>query len=329
MDKLSFLGDVYVPEFFESEVSLEHFIFNLEAPVTTDLTNPAIHKINLHIERFENIHDTFKRNPLAVCLSNNHIFDYGDSGFNRTTDILDKAQIEYFGAGLNGSHFNNPFVFTFSNSKKIGVLGFCCKSTHPSKGKNATVATIEFERIANAIEELKSSVDFVVLNLHWGDEEIAIPKPLDVIMARKLVDCGANLILGHHAHVIQSYEKYKGVRIYYGIGNCIFPDFDVQSKFDGDRFTTRSRKVQARRNKRSIMVHLYEDFSVHHEFLKFESGVLAYDKSLKLRFQFLTMSTRVYNTFKFFESRKAKIIGVLQNPRKLSFGSMLNFLKGK
>ena len=53
-----------------------------------------------------------------------------------------------------------------------------------------------------------SKVDYIVINLHWGDEDVRYPKPQDVQKARMFIDAGADLIIGHHAHVIQSFEKY-------------------------------------------------------------------------------------------------------------------------
>jgi hypothetical protein len=63
----------------------------------------------------------------------------------------------------------------------------------------------------------------VIVNLHWGLQDIQLPRPKDITLAHQIIDHGADMIIGHHAHCIQPYQIYRDKYIFYGIGNCIFP----------------------------------------------------------------------------------------------------------
>jgi hypothetical protein len=68
----------------------------------------------------------------------------------------------------------------------------------------------------------KHGVDFKILNFHWGNEYVHIPSVAQRKMAYKFIESGADVIVGHHPHVIQPYEKYKGGHIFYSLGNFMF-----------------------------------------------------------------------------------------------------------
>jgi poly-gamma-glutamate synthesis protein (capsule biosynthesis protein) len=86
------------------------------------------------------------------------------------------------------------------------------------------------------IEKCHAKSDYIVINLHWGDENVRYPKPDDVQKATVFIDTGVDLIIGYHAHVIQSFEKYKHRHIFYGLGLFSFPYQDRPANFDGERF---------------------------------------------------------------------------------------------
>jgi len=86
-------------------------------------------------------------------------------------------------------------------------------------------------RLARGLESLirSSSADRVVVNLHWGYEHTDFPAPFQRALARRLVDAGADLIVGHHPHVPQGWEVYRGSAVYYSLGNFNFRQFDTET----------------------------------------------------------------------------------------------------
>ena len=236
MSVLTFLGDVWLPYQVESEIDVsDKYIFNLEGPITRSEI-PAPGKINIKVDR-EFYKETFGKYPIAVCLANNHIMDYGEQGFLDTIEVLNKKNIRFFGAGSLKDNCNNP-LFLNIDEKKIAFMGYVCHSTHPlfADEKSLGVMPIMLEKIVQDIQFAKNNkADRIVIQLHWGDEEVYLPKPEDVIMAHAIVDAGADLIIGHHAHCIQPHEMYKGKYIFYGLGNCIFPNFDLMVNYGQEK----------------------------------------------------------------------------------------------
>ena len=143
---LDFLGDVYLDKQYSIDLKLENFIFNLEYPLSTKGI-PAKNKVNLG-EDISYILDTFKKNPYAVNLSNNHIMDYGETGFNDTIKFLEETGIKYFGAGKKSNNYNNPLIVK-SNNKNLALLAYCCPSAHGVYGNENHIgaATLNINKI--------------------------------------------------------------------------------------------------------------------------------------------------------------------------------------
>lgn len=140
----------------------------------------------------------------AVNLANNHSMDYGKVSFEDTKKYLKESNVEYFG-------YDNKSIIE-KNGIKIGLLGY--------KGWNNN-ETIRKD-IENDIKNLKKEVNMVVVSFHWGDEGASTPNKTQKTLGRHAVDSGADLVLGHHPHVIQGIEDYNGKSIVYSLGNFCF-----------------------------------------------------------------------------------------------------------
>lgn len=277
---LNILGDVFLDKEYGIDIELENFIFNLEYPLSSEGI-PAKNKVNLcqHEAYFL---ETFGGMPVAVDLANNHIMDYGEEAFIQTIKYLDEEGVKYFGAGNVDNNFNNPCLIKLTKNT-IALLGYCCPTTNPIFGgaMHSGCAILDTEKVIEDINIIKEEVDYVVVQLHWGDEEISFPKPSDVIVARKLIEAGANLIIGHHAHVIQSHEIYNEKHIFYGLGNFIFPDLDVPAYHNGKVFQSRFLKKQRNKNQLSLVVDVDEGFDVTHRIIRFD-GVKVKEHNVRL-----------------------------------------------
>lgn len=256
MARLLFLGDVYLPHPVEVRADLSgHLVYNLEAPITP-ATRGWPGTVNLKCERDDGP-TTFGRPALAVCLANNHIMDFGEQGLADTLDALERAGVAHFGAGTRTDNCNNPLVLEVEGHR-VGFVGYVCRSAHPvfATAAHAGVAPIEMDRIARDVAEARADgAERVIVSLHWGIEEAELPRPDDVRLARSVVELGADLVIGHHAHCIQPYEVHRGTHVFYGLGNAIFPDVDVPSGFDDAGVPReRFRKLQNYWNRDSLAV---------------------------------------------------------------------------
>jgi hypothetical protein len=315
---ISFVGDVYLDKRYNLDFDLGQYVCNLEAPICEN-TGPAPNKVNLCSNELY-FHDSFPK-PQSVCLANNHIMDFGCAGILNTVKILKKNNISYF--GISGEKYCNTLEL---QNKKIVVIAFVCPTTNPAA--NEVDVKPKILHVDSMVEEIKNAKlynDFVVVQFHWGLEEVPFPKYEDVLAARLAIDSGADLILGHHAHVIQSHEIYNGKNIFYGLGNFLFPDLDVPSRHDGKRYTSLYKKEQLARNRKSVVVTVDNELVVSHYFTKFDSeSVFKIEAKLP---SFIPSSTRDFER-KLSRLRRLRMIGKLINqPQLLSFKSMKRFFR--
>ncbi len=143
----------------------------------------------------------------VLSVSNNHSEDYGKSAWEESVDTL-----RSHGMTAVGGYANEPNVSTvIAGGKEIAFLAF----------QTLTVPFSE-EKAKRAIQDAKQRYDLVVVSLHWGEEYKTTPEASTVLLAHALVDAGADLILGHHPHVLQPVEVYKDKLIFYSLGNFVF-----------------------------------------------------------------------------------------------------------
>ncbi len=140
----------------------------------------------------------------GVNLSNNHIYDYKQKGFEDTKLSLESENINYFGEGAKW--------ITKIKKQSFGFLGYMGWSLDQKF----------LDKLKGDILALKKTNAVVVINFHWGSERQYYPLDAQKKLARFAIDNGADIILGHHPHVIQGIEQYKGRIIAYSLGNFAF-----------------------------------------------------------------------------------------------------------
>jgi len=140
----------------------------------------------------------------AVNIANNHAYDYLQQGFDDTVQTLENAGIGYFG-------YHYQPIETVKGIR-IGLLGY--------EGWEATNKLKQ--QIKNDIKEMKQRTDLIIVSFHWGIERAHYPTPDQMDLGHYAVDQGADLVVGHHPHVLQGIEEYKGKYIVYSLGNFLF-----------------------------------------------------------------------------------------------------------
>jgi poly-gamma-glutamate capsule biosynthesis protein CapA/YwtB (metallophosphatase superfamily) len=157
----------------------------------------------------------------VLTLANNHLVDCGRQGVIETIDALKAAGINPLGAGCNDNEAHVP-VIRKVGSIRIGLLGYYwnkrCAATKDRPGSAMDSA----EELKADIGLLRQHVDRIVVTLHWGIPYEREPLSEDRIKARFAIDCGADAVVSHHAHVVQPFEVYRNCPIFYSIGNFTF-----------------------------------------------------------------------------------------------------------
>lgn len=157
-----------------------------------------------------------------LSLANNHIFDYGKIAMEDTFLKLKSAGIDFVGAGFNSKEACG-FLIKEINGTKIAFLAFSQFGSPYSVAKeNSSGLCLLDEKIVTYIKEAKKMADIVVVSIHWGDEYNQRANDGQRHFAILAAEAGADLIIGHHPHVVQENETYKQTYIFYSLGNFIF-----------------------------------------------------------------------------------------------------------
>lgn len=207
------------PDYFFSGVSEilsadDLTIANLEGPLTEAPDKPD--------KRFQGQRAFyFKGNPHyteilkngsveAVDLANNHSMDYLSKGYVDTVSTLDHGGILSFGD-------NKPAIFE-KNGVKIGLIGI---NTLGAIEEGVDPGDLML-KLKNDIKSLKEKTSLIIVSFHWGEENNYNPTQEQRKLGQFAIDQGADLVLGHHPHVLQTYELYEGKYIVYSLGNFVF-----------------------------------------------------------------------------------------------------------
>ena len=156
-------------------------------------------------------------------LANNHSVDQGRQGLRDTRENILKAGLTPVGADSTMQAASIPLPLVEGRvyllaSNRLPLESFAYLPDRES------VSQEPFDSLLNRVKAIKmaDSIAVVIVNLHWGAEHTLRPLPQQRLEAHALIDAGADVIIGHHTHTLQTTETYKGKPIFYGIGNFIF-----------------------------------------------------------------------------------------------------------
>jgi len=214
---LYFLGDCFFKtlnnknpfHIIENELSDNLVICNFETSIYASNYVNKNKFIQLGIKKDE-IPEHSIENIDIFNLANNHTYDYTEKGLKQTIKFLKENSKQVIGIK------NFEYLITKVNDKLIGFVGCIAYS-----GLKRKIYVNDKDAI-NIIKSIRNKCDFVILNVHWGTEYADYPSPAQRRLAKRFVKVGADLIIGHHPHVFQGYEKLNGKFVYYSLGNCNF-----------------------------------------------------------------------------------------------------------
>lgn len=156
----------------------------------------------------------------AVGLANNHNLDYGPEALESTLLALDSAGIGRFGAGRNAEEAARPLIVTRGPSR-IGFVGFGGVQ-YPTRNRAGSFP-LDSSNTPRIVRQARTQCDFLVAFFHEGIEATHFPMASTIRGCHKVVDAGADLVVGTHPHTIQGIEQYEGVPILYSLGNFVLP----------------------------------------------------------------------------------------------------------
>jgi len=169
-----------------------------------------------------------------LSVANNHMGDWGRVAMEDTFQNLRDAEVAYSGGGNNKEEAYE--IKTISkDDTKIAYLSFSefGKGYLEATDSFAGIAIISDEKLKSGIEKAKSENDIVIVSFHFGEEYKKEPNNYQKTIARKAIDYGADLIIGHHPHVVETIEKYKDKYIAYSLGNFVFDQHFSKETMEG------------------------------------------------------------------------------------------------
>jgi poly-gamma-glutamate synthesis protein (capsule biosynthesis protein) len=157
----------------------------------------------------------------ALCLASNHCLDSGRRGIALTRYICARDGLASFGAGLDEDSARTPALLAIGGLC-AGLLGYCKKGPSTASGTRAGAALLSQANLEADIPEVRRRCDVLVVSIHAGMEFMDEAHPSVSGPARLAIDLGADCVVGHHPHVPQPVEIYRGKPIFYSLGNFLF-----------------------------------------------------------------------------------------------------------
>jgi len=218
-------GDNFIFDKVRDYLNNDDLLFgNFEFPFSNDANPHFLHSYHGYRANLSVLPALSKVNFDILNLANNHIMDWGLEGMMTTKNALESLGIKTIGVGINLKEARKPVVIE-KKGVKFGFLGYVKAGDWTVTDTTSGTAKIDINLIREDINYLKRKVDHIIVSLHWGTEFSDYPYPGDVKMAHKIIDIGARIILGHHPHVLQGYEKYGNGLIFYSLGNFVYDPY--------------------------------------------------------------------------------------------------------
>jgi len=186
----------------------------------------------------------------VLSLANNHMMDHGWEGLEDTCTHLRAAGIRYFGAGRSLREAREPLRITV-RGLRIAFLAYCNVSVLSpiyADVDRPGVAPARRSYILADIAAAQRENNVVIVCMHWGQEHVRYPAPKHRRLAFEMIAAGANLIIGHHPHVLQGVERVAKGAVSYSLGNFVFSEEDWQgTNRKGEHFSMPYRLSESAR----------------------------------------------------------------------------------
>lgn len=211
-------------------------IVNLESPLCRGI-DPAVKAGPTMCAAPDSLNALSEAGIDAVCLANNHIFDFGEAGLSQTLSALDRQKIQHAGAGPDRETAEAALRVVIGG-RRISIFSFAEREFNLSDDGQAGAAILDPLRVAPLLLAERPLADALIICVHGGNEYFPYPRPGLRQICQFLIDLGADAVIGHHPHVPGPYEIYQGKPIVYSLGNLIFATKNPRPGWDEGYFAS-------------------------------------------------------------------------------------------
>lgn len=222
-DPAKAVNRLFTPQIDSLFRSCQLVVANLECPAT-EIKSPVLKQFCFRGE--PSWLPVLQRHGITHCnLANNHSVDQGRKGLLSTIQHIREAGMTPVGAGKTMDEATRPILLA-QTPRKVFLLASVqmALENYPLLPSRPSVSQLTIEKLCQQITQLKKKNPgcVVLVSLHWGAEHTLQPVAQQRMQARQLIDQGADALICHHTHTLQSSERYHGKPIFYSIGNFIF-----------------------------------------------------------------------------------------------------------
>jgi poly-gamma-glutamate capsule biosynthesis protein CapA/YwtB (metallophosphatase superfamily) len=172
----------------------------------------------------------------VVSLANNHALDYGPEAMLETIELAEAAGLQVVGAGVDAAAAYAPALVDI-RGVRIAVVGLT--RVYPvvewaaTEDRPGMANAYDEDAAVAAVEAAAEQADRVVVMIHWGRELAQCPADHQLSLADRLTAAGADVVAGHHPHVLQGIEEINGGTVAFSLGNLVFPSFREETRATG------------------------------------------------------------------------------------------------
>jgi len=219
-------ADLFAPVILEFVQQSTFSMVNFEGTIP-DSDSHAIPKEGPHLAMDQRAPALLKSAGFrAMALANNHAMDYGVEALRHTLRISDDSGLSHAGAGFNPEQARQPLRMGLPGNVRLQVLSLCEREFGVSVGNRPGTAWLTSPEAEDTVRQAKQESDIVIVCTHGGNELMPLPSVQRRQQLRRLIDAGADLVIGHHPHVPQGWEEYLGRYIFFSLGDFYFDSTD-------------------------------------------------------------------------------------------------------
>jgi len=298
-------------------------------------------KVGIHKEPVLSNHPSIvnallERGPVVACLANNHVLDL-PARFDETICLFQGHGVHYSGAGRSLADAERPAVF-IENGKEVLVFNACWDFllyNHKNPERGVFVAEINEQKLIAQLVKVRNEKPgaAIVVAFHWNFDLETLPFPMHRQFSRHLIDAGADLVVGHHAHCVQGGEKYKNGYIIYGLGNFFIPNnVFAKQKLSFPDWAKTELILEWNPESKKALCHwfTYQHQNEQHELIHIETNDFETCPRLKSFSPYLDMDDKSYLAYFKTHRRKKNLIPVYDSYKNTNRNKLKTcFLKSR